>query len=619
MKTEETNYAEPIPFSSSDRHTSIYRSSARSMIIYDYKTLYDVFIRSFSMHPERPCHGRLVDSKYEWKTYDQVYRDIIRLGSNLMDYVKPQTTTGRISCDNFIGIYASNSVEWATVDLACSFFSLVSVSIYDSLGREGIEEILKQTGLTVLFTTVDKIKTLETLKSTYNLRTIIVMDRNINLEHLSINDTMIKTWDDFNEKNNIRIPIRPNKDMVATICYTSGTTGVPKGAVLTHWNIVSVMSAGQLKGIRLDENDCHLSYLPMAHMFERIVQTVAYYGGCRIGFSRGDPKLIVEDIKLLRPTIFPSVPRLYNRIYDMILKSIHEKGSITNTIFNMGFSLGQMYRPIVNSILGKTIFKNIRAVLGGRVRLMITGSAPIQPEVLEFMRVCFGCPVIEGYGQTETAAGVSLTAIDDHTVGHVGGPLACNEVRLESVEEMNYLAGEMKGEICYRGDNIFKGYYGGTEEKYGIDPIKTAEAIDKDGWLHSGDIGQIMPNGSIKIIDRKKNIFKLSQGEYIAPEKLENIYSLCPDIHQIFIYGDSLQSSLIGLVYGEKNEKVLLEQIKKIGKEHGLKGLEIPTAIARLPELMTVENGLLTPTFKFKRHEIARHYNDLISSLYKSI
>jgi len=611
-------YSIPIENTGDSSHTPIYKS-----IIENKKdcincwTLYDNFNYGYQGFPNNPCLGRIVDGVYCWQTYEEVYEMVLKLGTNLLEYVKPQYANGNISFKNFVGIYAPNSVEWATIDLACSFYSLISVSIYDSLSIEGIEEILKQTRLTILFTSLDRLKIIDKLSSTYELNTIILMDCKEVPADLKINGPKLFSWNSFNNNYSVqRIPIKPLKDMVATICYTSGTTGIPKGAVLTHLNIMSVMLSAQNSGIVLKENDCHLSYLPMAHMFERIVQTAAYFGSSRIGFSRGDPKLILDDIKLLCPTIFPSVPRLYNRIYDMILKTIRQKGNLAQILFNLGYNLGQMYSPWVNSILGRTIFRRIRKALGGKVRLMITGSAPIQPEVLEFMRVCFGCPVIEGYGQTETAAGVSLTRLDDFTVGHVGGPLTCCEIRLESVEEMNYLAKDKKGEICYRGNNIFKGYYGNTDLEYGIDPIKTADAIDRDGWLHSGDIGEILPNGAIKIIDRKKNIFKLSQGEYIAPEKLENIYSLCPDIQQVFIYGDSLQSSLVALVISEKSEEEILEQMKTIGRVQGLKGLEIPSAVSKLSEPMTVENGMLTPTFKFKRHEISKKYRELINSLY---
>lgn len=171
-----------------------------------------------------------------------------------------------------------------------------------------------------------------------------------------------------------------------------------------------------------------------------------------------------------------------------------------------------------HSVYDTLVFNKMRALIGGRVKGMVTGSAPISPEVLNFLKICFCAPIHEGYGQTESSAASSLTSAFDPVAGHVGGPLSCIRIRLKDIPEMNYFSTDEnpRGEICYQGNSIFKGYYKNDE--------KTKEALSEDGWLASGDVGMVLPNGSMKIIDRAKNIFKLSQGEYIAPEKLENVY-----------------------------------------------------------------------------------------------
>merc|ERR1711976_901954 len=243
---------------------------------------------------------------------------------------------------------------------------------------------------------------------------------------------------------------------------------------------------------------------------------------------------------------------------------------------------------VKSALWDKLVFDKLQGSTGlQRCRVMLTGSAPIARHVMEFLRISFANPVCEGYGATETGAAATLTALEDQgTVGHVGGPLPCNEICLQDVPDMEYKASDTehkgerilgRGEVCIRGPNVFLGYFRNKE--------KTAEAIDQYGWYHSGDIGVWLPNGALRIVDRKKNIFKLAQGEYVAAEKIENAYSKSPLIEQIFIYGNSLQSSLVAVivpdpdVIAEKNfssreaacasdsfKRTLLEELTALGR-----------------------------------------------------
>ncbi|XP_014870225.1 long-chain-fatty-acid--CoA ligase 5-like [Poecilia latipinna] len=288
-----------------------------------------------------------------------------------------------------------------------------------------------------------------------------------------------------------------------------------------------------------------------------------------------------------------------------------------------------------NSIWDKLIFHKVQESLGGRVRMMVTGAAPISPSVLNFLRAALGCQIFEGYGQTECAAACTFTLPGDATAGHVGVPLPCNFVKLVDVEEMNYFASNGEGEVCIKGTNVFKGYL--------KDPEKTAEALDKDGWLHTGDIGKWLPSGVLKIIDRKKNIFKLAQGEYIAPEKIENVYVRCGPVAQVFVHGDSLQSSLVAIVVPDADvlpgfakslgiqgsieelckstevKKAIITDMTKLGREAGLKSFEQVKDVHLHPELFTIENGLLTPTLKAKRAELKELFQPQIDKLYADI
>ena len=267
---------------------------------------------------------------------------------------------------------------------------------------------------------------------------------------------------------------------------------------------------------------------------------------------------------------------------------------------------------------------------------MTTGSAPIDKKVLDFLKICFSCPIIEGYGLTETSTGGGTTSMDDPVTGHVGGPSEAIKIRLKDLPEMEYLSTDKpypRGEICMKGPCIFKGYY--------KRPDKTAEAFDSDGWFMSGDVGMIYPNGSIKIIDRSKNIFKLSQAEYIAPEKLENVYVLSPFIAQSMIYGDSLKDCVVAIVvpdeiaakkWAEANgkeeseictdedfKKAIMDDMVNLAKENNLNSLERPKDIFLTMEAFSVDNDMLTPTFKLKRNIAKKVYQTQIDSMYAEL
>lgn len=235
------------------------------------------------------------------------------------------------------------------------------------------------------------------------------------------------------------------------------------------------------------------------------------------------------------------MPRLYQRIYASVKSKIDALEGCKSWLANKAYATKAENlaedASYHHSCYDKLIFNKMKAAFGGELRYMVTGSAPIDLEILKFLKVCFCCPLMEGYGLTETAGASSMTYAEDPIPGHVGGPLSCVKFRLKDIPDMNYFSSDLpfpRGEVCMMGSNVTSGYY--------KCPEKTAEAFDAEGWFCSGDVGMVYPNGSVKIIDRKKNIFKLSQGEYIAPEKLENKYVISNYIDQIMVYGDSLKN-----------------------------------------------------------------------------
>uniref|UniRef100_A0A671WMK2 Long-chain-fatty-acid--CoA ligase n=1 Tax=Sparus aurata TaxID=8175 RepID=A0A671WMK2_SPAAU len=626
----------------------------------DAKTMYEVFQRGLHISGDGPCLGsRLPNQPYKWISYKEVTARAEHLGSGLLHQgCLPNPS-------QFIGVFAQNRPEWIISELACYTYSMVVVPLYDTLGPDAIRFIINTADIsTVICDKVDKAQVLldnVERKETPGLRRIILMDAfdSALVEHGKCCGVHVQAMQE-----------PPVPDDLSIVCFTSGTTGNPKGVMLTHGNVVADFS-GFLKVTDViifpNQDDCLISFLPLAHMFERLIEvngprllptgislllvqydikcrsltcnrecihviqvhlhkSVVYCHGGRIGFYQGDIRLLPDDMKALRPTIFPVVPRLLNRMYDKIFSQANSPLKRWLLNFAAKRKGAEVSSGIIrsDSIWDKIFFSKIQASLGGRLRMIITGAAPTSPSVLGFLRAALGCQVYEAYGQTECTAGCTFTTPGDWTQGHVGAPLPCNLIRLVDVSEKNYFASKGEGEVCVKGPNVFKGYL--------KDPERTAETLDSDGWLHTGDIGKWLPNGTLKIIDRKKHIFKLAQGEYISPEKIENIYIRSEPVAQLYVHGDSLQSCLVGIVVPDpevmpewakkkgmlgtykdlcKNtelKKAILEDLVRLGKASGLHSFEQVKNIYIHNEMFSIENGLLTPTLKAKRPELKEFF-----------
>uniref|UniRef100_A0A0K0F7J9 Long-chain-fatty-acid--CoA ligase n=1 Tax=Strongyloides venezuelensis TaxID=75913 RepID=A0A0K0F7J9_STRVS len=583
---------------------------------------------------------------YKWYTYGEVEDMARNIGNALV-----QKLGVNPSNDSHIGIYSMNCPEWAITALGCMQQSIVVVPLYDTLGADAASFIVQQTEISVIFVdNLEKVESLLTSKENLSsLQYIVVIQefeieknlfekgKKVGIEIVSWKKLEALGSECLNQTN------LPKKDDTYIICYTSGTTGTPKGVILTHKNMVANMS-GFLRNMDkftpefAYDDHVIISFLPLSHMFEQVNHWVSLTLGFQIGYFRGKIQELTHDMKALKPTIFPAVPRLLNRFYDIIQKNVHNSGFIKRAIFNLAYNrkVAQLKRYTINreTIWDKLIFKKIQETIGGRVQYMLTGSAPISAEVLETCRVALGAIILEGYGQTECTALCTMTLPGDYVGGHTGSPAVCNIIKLGDVPELNYFAKDRCGEVLIKGPNVTKGYY--------KNPEKTAELFDKNGFLQTGDIGRVLPNGTLKIIDRKKHILKLAQGEYVAPEKIENIYIRCDSIQQVFVEGDSLETYLVAIVipdsetikkwyydhvnssatYEEickdpKTEAHILEELRAIGKEMKLNGIEQVKAIYIDSDPFTVENGLLTPTLKSKRPQLRARYNEVIKEMYK--
>ncbi|GMN43842.1 hypothetical protein TIFTF001_013030 [Ficus carica] len=616
-------------------------------------TLHDNFVHSVETFRDYKYLGTRIQvdgtaGEYKWMTYGEVgiAREAIGSGLRISGLQKG-------AC---IGLYFINRPEWLIVDHACAAYSYISVPLYDTLGPDAVKYVVNHADMQAIFCVPQTLNSLLSFLSDIpSVRLIVVvggMDEHLPSLPSTTRVKLISYLKLIGQgRSNLQPFCPPKPEDIATICYTSGTTGTPKGVVLTHGNFIA-SAAGFSRAIKFYPSDVYISYLPLAHIFERTNQIISAYYGVAIGFYQGDNLKLIDDMAVLRPTIFCSVPRLYNRIYAGITNAVQTSGALRERLFRAAYNSKKqaiMSGRNPSPVWDRLVFKKIKEKLGGRVRFMGSGASPLSSDVMDFLRVCFGCEVIEGYGMTETSCVISIMDEGDTLSGHVGSPSSACEIKLVDVPEMNYTSEDQphpRGEICVRGPIVFQGYY--------KDEVQTREVIDNDNWLHTGDIGLWLPGGRLKIIDRKKNIFKLAQGEYIAPEKVENVYAKCKFVSQCFIYADSLNSCLVAVVAVDpevlkewvasegikvvplstyedlgqlcsdpRARSAVLADMDDVGREAQLRGFEFAKAVTLVPEPFTVENGLLTPTFKvplqIKRPQAKAYFAKAISDMYSEI
>ncbi|CAF3737100.1 unnamed protein product, partial [Rotaria sordida] len=461
-------------------------------------------------------------------------------------------------------------------------------------------------------------------------------------EEKQLNLLTLEKLREIGRNNPIEI-VPPKPTDIGVIMYTSGSTGEPKGCMISHESFMYALF-GLLVALNLrttsktEETPRVLNYMPLAHMFGcGTVVGITYLGG-EVGFWQGKVDKLIDDFHDFRPTILAMVPRLLNKLYDKVRLELRKKGILGRILFRLAIrsklALIRRGNFSQNTIWDKVIFNKIRQSFGGKINRVISSSAPLSSEVCRFSRAAFSCFFVEAYGQTECVIGCSQT-VNDIESGETGIPTSMNYIKLVDVPEKEYYAKDGIGEVCIRSPALFKGYW--------KDEVKTREAIDEEGWLHTGDIGRWTPHKTMKIVDRKKNMYKLSQGEYVAPEKIEDVYARSRFISQLFVYGDSFESFLVAIVllnddyvkqWGKnegynvdtimsselntKLKRIVLDDMIREGKRRGLMSYEQVKAIEFIKESFTIENGLLTPTFKARRYAVEKKYKELFQMIYKN-
>ncbi|CAH1406435.1 unnamed protein product [Nezara viridula] len=611
-----------------------------SYLTEDTKTLYDSFRKGAKSSNNGRCLGwrEGPNKPYSWLNYNEALLRARNFGSGLVALgLAPGQKT-------FVGLYSTNCPEWILTEQAAYCYSMVIVPLYDTLGPEATSFIISQAEITVIVCENDAKVNVMLEQAPRHLRKIIVIkDASPATRQRAKNRGVeIIKFDEIERLGAQRsVPeVPPKPTDLCTVCYTSGTTGSPKGVMLSHENVVAAICAVlmQLGDQKPTSEDTMISFLPLAHMLERCCENGMYLVGGGVGFYSGDIRRLTDDMKCLKPTVMPAVPRLLNRMYDK-LQAETNASFIKRMLYNMALSskFNEIKKGIFrkNSFWDKTVLRKIQESLGGKVRLMLVGSAPLSANVLTFARSALGCIIVEGYGQTECSAPITLSVQGDHTPEHVGPPVACCCIKLVDVPEMEYYASNNQGEVCVKGTNVFLGYY----KEYDT----TLQTVDEYGWHHTGDIGQWLANGTLKIIDRKKHIFKLSQGVYIVPEKIENIYIKSQYVYQVFVYGESLKSCIVAIVVPDVDvvkswavenniegtfsvlcahpevKKLIMDDMITWGKEAGLKSFELVKDIYLHPDPFSVQNGLLTPTMKTKRPQLKAYFKPQLEDMYTKL
>jgi long-chain acyl-CoA synthetase len=526
--------------------------------------------------------------------------------------------------------------------------SLFSVSLYDTLGPQAVEYIAKHASLACIATSLPHIPALLRLKPSLPLlKTIISLDpldageqpgcSKLDLLSSLGQDLGVKIYSmsQVEAIGESLGPVKlnpPSPDDLVTLNYTSGTTGTPKGVALTHLAAVAAISSS-LCSQEAGPRHSALSYLPLAHIYGRMVESTLLWSGGHIGYFHGNIVELVDDLKLLRPTSFHSVPRLFNRFGGAIRAATTSqpglKGAMSRHIVSAKLeALSDPEAPKAtnrHAVYDRIWGRKVAAALGlDRTESMISGSAPIDPTLHQFLRVVLGNNFFQGYGLTETYAVGLCQQHGDYTTGNCGGVMPALEMCLLSVPDMDYLVTDKpvpRGELLIRGHSRFREYYKDREE--------TEKAITPEGWFKTGDICSVDARGRFKIIDRRKNVLKLAQGEYISPERIENVYlSHLTYLGQAYVHGDSVQTFLIALFgvapdmfapfasqvlkrkvdatdipaikaacQDEKVRRAVCSELDRVGRKNKFQGYERVRNCYLYVEPFTVENELLTPTW----------------------
>uniref|UniRef100_A0A8C9SZ13 long-chain-fatty-acid--CoA ligase n=1 Tax=Scleropages formosus TaxID=113540 RepID=A0A8C9SZ13_SCLFO len=575
------------------------------------------------VQPNGKVFKKVILGDYIWLSYREAYQAAAHFGSGLAALgQRPQYN---------IAIFCETRAEWIITAQACFMYNFPLVTLYSTLGGPAIAHGLNETEVTHIITSKDLFQSrLKVSQEVPKLEQIIVVDNKPG------------TWTDFPKgirvqsmatvqelgakPENLSKPrSRPKPTDIAVIMYTSGSTGIPKGVMISHSNLIAGITG-------MAERIPGLWYTALSHP-------------CSFGHDKYTSTKIKKgskgDTSVLQPTLMAAVPEIMDRIYKNVMTKVQEMTSVQRTLFVLAYNykMEQISKGYSTPLCDRLVFRKVRSLLGGKTRVLLSGGAPLSAATQRFMNICFCCPVGQGYGLTETCGAGTISDMWDYSTGRVGAPLVCSEIMLKDWEEGGYHSTDKpnpRGEILIGGPNVTMGYYK-NEAKNREDFF-----VDKNSqrWFCTGDIGEFDPDGCLKIIDRKKDLVKLQAGEYVSLGKVEAVLKNCSLIDNICAYANSDESYVIGFVVPNQKQLMTLAKEKRIvgsweeicnnpemekevlriitdaavaGK---LERFEIPKKIRLSAEPWTPETGLVTDAFKLKRKELKTHYQDDIERMY---
>uniref|UniRef100_A0A8D0AKP6 long-chain-fatty-acid--CoA ligase n=1 Tax=Sander lucioperca TaxID=283035 RepID=A0A8D0AKP6_SANLU len=616
-------------------------------------TLDKMFEYAASRFPQRDCLGtrevlneedepqpngkvfkKVILGNYNWLSYEETYKAARCFGSGLAALGQ------RPQCN--IAIFCETRAEWIVAAQACFMYNFPLVTLYVTLGPTAIAHGLNETGITHIITSKDLLQS--------RLKVPALLSSSVSMMLAVLNKAVHFIFTNRNTKLQFAILCDPEPSDIAVIMYTSGSTGIPKGVMISHGNIIAGITGMAERIPNLNETDTYIGYLPLAHVLELSAEMVCISHGCRIGYS--SPQTLADqstkikkgskgDTSVLKPTLMAAVPEIMDRIYKNVMTKVEKMSKLQKTLFVLAYNykMEQISKGYSTPLCDRLVFKRVRALLGGNIRVLLSGGAPLSAATQRFMNICLCCPVGQGYGLTETCGAGTISEMWDYSTGRVGAPLVCSEITLKDWEEGCYYSTDKpnpRGEILIGGPNVTMGYYK-NEAKNREDFF-----VDEHGqrWFCTGDIGEVHTDGCLKIIDRKKDLVKLQAGEYVSLGKVEAVLKNCPLVDNICAYANSDQSYVISFVVpNHKHLTALAEQLhvrgtweemcnnSQVEKEAlriitdaalsaKMERFEIPKKIRLSAEPWTPETGLVTDAFKLKRKELKTHYQEDIERMY---
>lgn len=590
---------------------------------------------------------KLVMGTYKWKSYLQVDEISTNFGRGLRELgLEPKSN---------VCIFADTKAEWLMCAIGCFKQNFPLVTLYANLGEDAISFGVSQTEVTHVITTHELLPKFKT-----------VLQRAPNVKVMIFLEDQVQTTDRTGYKPGVSIKsftevvvlgstskaiaAKPCQDDPAIIMYTSGSTGTPKGVILPHEALISTIKGFHFVVNPPRDDDIYLGYLPLAHILELLAEMTMIVQGIPVGYS--SPNTMIDkstmirkgekgDCSVLKPTLMCAVPLVIDRIYKGINENVSKQGPFMEKLLSFCYKYKSYYRQkgMHTPIMDALIFRKMRSLVGGRIRLLLSGGAPLSPDTHDYVRCALSLPLVQGYGLTESCACCTIMDSDENSTGRTGPPLQGVLVKLIDWDEGNYRVSDNppRGEVVIGGGNVATGYYklpGKTNEDF---------STDEKGrrWFRTGDIGEMAPDGTLKIVDRKKDLVKLNHGEYVSLGKVESELKTCPLVENVCVYGDPKEQHCIALVVPDRNklttmsEKLglghfsfeelcenetmtgsMLKELSQHGRKAGLEKFEIPGAITLCTELWTPESGLVTAAFKLKRKPIQDYYQKDLKRMY---